>query len=201
MKRKANESDCNLGNGSVSLIDNIDNLSKTIYIIGEINEETANETITILLETEWEKIKELNIYITSQGGYLADCFAITDLLLYIKEKYSIKINTFGLGEIASAGFFIFIAGSQRKLFPSCRVFVHTHITINSETETYDQRLKADKHEEKEVYDNYVIYTAEQLNLPIVKAKRLLKKQRWLNKKEIKEFNIATFINAKQEKEK
>lgn len=199
MRKKLNEIEgllCDSGN--VSEIESTNTLEKTIYIIGEINESVAQETISILLNANWKEIKSLNLYITSPGGYLTDCFAITDLLLFIKEKYKVTINTFGLGEIASAGFFIFIAGDNRRLFPSCRVFVHTHITINSETETYDQRLKADKHEEKEVYDNYTKYTAEQLKLSITEVKKLLKKQKWLSRCEIEKFKIGTLVNTKEE---
>lgn len=199
MRKKINEIEgliCDSGN--VSLIESNNVLEKIVYIIGEINESVAQETIAILLNTNWKEVKSLKIYITSPGGYLTDCFAITDLLLLIKAKYDVTITTFGLGEIASAGFFIFIAGSKRILFPSCRVFVHTHITVNSETETYDQRLKADKHEEKEVYDNYTKYTADQLKLSIVEAKKLLKKQKWLSRTEIEKFKIGTLIDPKEE---
>jgi ATP-dependent protease ClpP protease subunit len=174
--------------GSISIIESAPE-NKTLYIIGEINECVANETVTALLETSWDEIKELHLYITSPGGYLADCFAIIDLLLHIKDKYDIKIFTYGLGEIASAGFFIFICGDERIIFPSCRVFVHTHITIGSD-QTYEERIKADKTEEKEVYDNYVKYTAKQLHLSIAKTRNLLKKCKWLTKKEVKDYNIG-----------
>lgn len=189
-KRKINENDeCVDAAGNVSVIDK-DSDKKIIYIIGEINEEVANNTITTLLETDWSSgIKELHLYITSQGGYLADCFAITDLLLHVKSKYNLKIFTYGLGEIASAGFFIFIAGDERLIFPSCRVFVHTHITID-DGRTYQERIKADKTEEKEVYENYVKYTSKQLTLSIAKAKNLLKKSKWLSQKEIKDYNVG-----------
>jgi ATP-dependent protease ClpP protease subunit len=163
---------------------------KILYIIGEVNESVASNIIKELLEVDWDagQTKEIHLYITSQGGYLADCFAITDLLLHIKEKNNIRIYTYGLGEIASAGFFIFIAGDERMLFPSCRVFVHTHITTGDDR-TYEERVKADKTEEKEVYNNYVRYTASQLGLSIAVAKKLLKKSKWLSTKEIRRYNI------------
>ena len=179
--------------GETSIIDSGSPEKKIMYIIGEINEEVAKDTISSLLEMNWEQVKELHIYITSQGGYLADCFAVIDMLIHFKKLHGLKIFTYGLGEIASAGFFIFIVGDERKLFPSCRVFVHTHITINGETETYQDRIKADKTEEKEVYDNYVKYTADQLCLSIAKSKNLLKKSKWLNKKEIKDYNVGEDI--------
>jgi len=182
--------------GTISVI-NAKPETKTIYIIGEINECVANETVTALLETDWDEVKEIHLYITSQGGYLTYCFTIIDLIMYIKEKHGVKVTTYGLGEIASAGFFIFICGDIRKIFPSCRIFVHTHITVGDER-TYDQRLIADKTEEKEIYDNYSKYTAAQLNIPIKKAKSLLKKSKWLNRKEAKDYNIGVEVSAKEE---
>jgi len=191
MRKKANESDdCLLEEGSTSIIEGYPD-KKIIYIIGEINNETSNDTITALLNTKWEDgVKEIHLYITSQGGFLSDCFAIIDMLKHIREKYNVTIYTYGLGEIASAGFFIFIVGDIRTLFPSCRVFVHTHITVNGVAETYQDRIKADKTEEKEIYENYMKYTADQLKLSIAKSKNLLKKSKWLSKKEIKDYNIG-----------
>lgn len=163
---------------------------KIIHVIGEVNENTTENITKELIETNWKEdnIKELHIYICSEGGYLRDCFAIIDLIEDIREKDDIIIRTYGLGEVASAGFFIFLLGDERILYPSCRVFVHEHITIGDE-KTYGERIKADKTEEKEVYDNYVNFTAERLNITNTKAKNLLRKNKWLTKKEVKNYNI------------
>lgn len=163
---------------------------KILYIFGEINEAISQEVTQELIETDWrgEEIQELQLYICSEGGYLRDCFAVIDLVQAIKDRFQIKVYTYGLGEVASAGFFIFLLGEKRVLFPSCRVFVHEHITLGSE-QTYGERIKADKTEEKEVYDKYVKYTSERLELGIKKAKNLLKKNKWLTDKEIKLYNI------------
>lgn len=160
----------------------------SILIDGEINETTSHDLIQELLSINWEDKKVINLYIFSQGGYLDHCFAIIDMLLDIKEKYNVTINSFGLGEVASAGFFIFICGDKRKLYPSCRVYVHTHITLYTD-QTYYERIKSDKTDEKEVYDNYLQYTATQLNISTARTKNLLKKQKWLTKKEIADYNV------------
>lgn len=162
---------------------------KMMYVVGEVNENATSEALRELIETDWESgITELNLYIVSEGGFLRDCFAIIELMQEVREKYGVTIKTYGLGEVASAGFFLFILGDERRLYPSCRVFVHEHITINDE-KTYGERIKADKTEEKEVYENYVRYTAERLDISIRKAKNLLKKNKWLTKKEIRDYNI------------
>lgn len=163
---------------------------KVLYIVGEVNESTTSEVTRELLETDWadDNIRELHIYICSEGGYLRDCFAIIDLIEQIKDQFKVIIRTYGLGEVASAGFFIFLLGDERHLFPSCRVFVHEHITVGTE-QTYGERIKADKTEEKEVYDNYVKYTSERLGISVTRTKNLLKKNKWLTKREVNNYGI------------
>lgn len=163
---------------------------KVLYIIGEVNESVTEEITRELIESDWieDNIRELHIYICSEGGYLRDCFAIIDLIQQLRKQFPIVIRTYGLGEVASAGFFIFLLGDERQLFPSCRVFVHEHITIGTE-QTYGERIKADKTEEKEVYDNYVKYTSERLGISVTKTKNLLKKNKWLTKKEMRSYGI------------
>jgi ATP-dependent protease ClpP protease subunit len=164
--------------------------TKALFVIGEVNETTVEGIVKDIVETDWieDNIKEVHMYICSEGGYLRDCFAVIDIIQQIKMQFNLTIRTYGLGEVASAGFFLFLLGDDRFLFPSCRVFVHEHITINDE-KTYGERLKADKTEEREVYDNYVRYTAERLQIGVTKAKNLLKKNKWLTKKEIKAHGI------------
>jgi ATP-dependent protease ClpP protease subunit len=166
-------------------------IKKTLFMIGEINENVTNEVIQELVSIDWATttIKDLDIYVSSQGGFLSDCFAIIDFILHVKKTYNIRVNTYGLGEVSSAGFFLFLLGDTRYLFPSCRVFVHSHITIGDE-KPYDERVRADKAEEKELYNNYVSYMSTQLDLSMAKTKNLLKKSKWLSKKEITAYNIA-----------
>lgn len=166
--------------------------NKVLYVIGEVAEDISFEFISELVETEWEKenITELHIYIVSEGGFLRDCLAVIDIVQHIRKEKNIKVVTHGLGEIASAGFFLFLLGDERWLSPNCRAFVHEHITLGEE-KTYSERLKADKTDEKALYNSYVKFTAERLGLSPTKAKNLLKKNKWLSKKEIETYNICT----------
>lgn len=173
---------------AVVIIDK-NNTKKIVYITGEINKNVSCQLIPDILNTNW-KNKTLELYITSQGGFLSECFSIIDILRDIKNKYKVKIITHGLGEVASAGFFIFIFGDERIIHPSCRVFVHTHITVD-EGKTYGERIKADKTEEKYIYENYIDYTSKQLGLSLTKTKTLLNKNKWLSMKEIENYNIST----------
>lgn len=164
---------------------------KSVCVFGEIGESTSSTVIPELLETNFieENIKELHLYICSEGGMLSHCFALIDFIQVLKRQHNLTVYTYGLGEIASGGFFLFLLGDKRVLFPNCRIFVHEHITIDREPQTYSDRLKEDKTTEKELYETYINYTSTQLKVSNKRAKTLLAKNKWLTKRDIKSFNI------------
>jgi len=178
-------------NESTKIITDGDLKTKQLYIIGEINEELSRDIIKALFETDWktEGINNLSIYISSEGGYLKDCFAMTDAIQFIRDSFDVHISTFGLGECASAGFFLFLIGDLRVLFPSCKVFVHEHITIATES-TYSD-TKREGRDAKTLYDMYVEYTAKRLGISATRAKNLLKKNRYLTPTELVKFKVIT----------
>lgn len=165
--------------------------SKAIYIFGEINENISREVVSDIVETNWDKdnIKTINIFICSEGGNLSDCFAIIDTIELLKESKGIIVITHGLGEVVSAGFFLFLLGDIRILYPSCRVFVHEHITIGAECQTYGERIKQDKTEERRIYKMYVDYIARRLNITGKRAKNLVAKNDWLTRAQLTEYNV------------
>ena len=165
---------------------------QNLFIFGEIETTTASEVISQITETDFEQenIKELHIYICSEGGFLSYCFAIIDMIRKIKKEHNITIYTYGLGEISSAGFFLFLLGDVRQLLPNCRIFVHEHITVDPEPQTYSDRLKADRTTEKLLYKSYFDYTKNQLGISDKKVKKLLAKNAWLTKKDIEKYNIV-----------
>ena len=107
----------------------------------------------------------------------------------LKKQFNVTIYTYGLGELASGGFFLFLLGDHRYIFPSCRVFVHEHITLNDDYRTYGQRLRDDKTIEKELYEMYLSYTVNQLGITKKRTSSLLAKNKWLSTSEIKDYNI------------
>jgi ATP-dependent Clp protease protease subunit len=69
-----------------------------------------------------KKNKELLLMICSEGGSLSDAFALIDVI----NSSVIPIKTVGLGQIASAGLMIFLAGTRgrRVLTPSTSILSH-----------------------------------------------------------------------------
>lgn len=164
--------------------------TKNMYLVGEVNEEMNREVLEELTNIDFDCVDTINVYISSSGGLLHDCFSMIDMFLFVKNSNNCTINTFGLGCIASAGFFLFLLGDGRFLFPNCRVFVHEHITVGEEGKPFTKKL-ADLSEDKRLNKMYINYVHERLDITVTKAQTLLKKDAWLSDKEIIEFKINT----------
>jgi len=92
-------------------------------------DEVTNETVKPVVEwilyenlvTKHRK-KELLLMICSEGGSLQDAFALIDVM----QNSKIPIKTIGLGQIASSGLLIFMAGTKgrRVLTPNTSILSH-----------------------------------------------------------------------------
>ena len=71
-----------------------------------------------------KKAKELLLLICSEGGDLQAAFALIDVM----RRSDIPVKTVGLGQIASAGLCIFIAGAEgrRVLTPNTSILSHQY---------------------------------------------------------------------------
>ncbi|MCK5018701.1 MAG: ATP-dependent Clp protease proteolytic subunit [Candidatus Peribacteraceae bacterium] len=110
------------GNGSSDIEDS------GIYLLMEgINEDSAARVIKWILEMNIKKVagklpnvKELMLMVNSPGGSVPDAFALIDIMRGSK----LKVNTIGLGLIASCGLLIFMAGENRVLTPNTSILSH-----------------------------------------------------------------------------
>jgi len=164
---------------------------KNLFIIGDIEDNMTKEILKSLLDDpDINDLKTLNIFIETIGGDLHCCFAILDAIEYLKEQIRFKINTFGIGKVYSAGFFIFLLGDYRKLFPSTRVFVHEHLILNDEASPFTAKLK-EFEEDRNLHQIYTTYVMRRLDITSRQARTLLKKNKWLTTKDIEKYNITT----------
>jgi len=98
---------------------------KGVYLfMSEVNQETCKELISFILTKGWSapRPKSLQIIINSPGGDLNAAFAVIDVM----KGCPIPVHTVGLGQIASAGFMMFIAGEKGKrvLTPNTSIMSH-----------------------------------------------------------------------------
>lgn len=97
-----------------------------IYVLMEdISSESVKPVIEWILHENHvrkKKYKELLLMICSDGGNLAEAFALIDVMM----SSAIPIKTVGLGSIASCGLLIFLAGTpgRRTLTPNTSILSH-----------------------------------------------------------------------------
>jgi len=95
-------------------------------LMGEVDINVVKEAVEWIFEANFseERPELLNLIITSPGGDLNAAFALIDVM----KGSAIPVRTIGLGQIASAGLMIFIAGQQgqRILTPNTSILSHQY---------------------------------------------------------------------------
>jgi len=96
---------------------------RVIFLVGPVNELTANLVVAQLLFLESENPdKDISLYINSPGGVVSAGMAIYDTMQFIKPD----VSTLCIGQAASMGAFLLAAGQKDKRFvlPNSRVMIH-----------------------------------------------------------------------------
>jgi ATP-dependent Clp protease protease subunit len=96
---------------------------RVIFLVGPVNDATANLIVAQLLFLESENPdKDISLYINSPGGSVSAGLAIYDTMQFIKPD----VSTLCTGLAASMGAFLLAAGGKGKRFalPNSRVMIH-----------------------------------------------------------------------------
>lgn len=96
---------------------------RVVFLIGEVNDQTANLIVAQLLFLESENPdKDISFYINSPGGSVSAGLAIFDTMRFIKPA----VSTLCMGIAASMGAFLLAAGEKGKRYclPNARVMIH-----------------------------------------------------------------------------
>ena len=96
---------------------------RIVFLVGPVNESTANLIVAQLLFLESENPdKDIHFYINSPGGSVAAGFAIYDTMQFIKPD----VSTMCVGMAASMGAFLLAAGTngKRLALPNSDVMIH-----------------------------------------------------------------------------
>jgi ATP-dependent Clp protease, protease subunit len=96
---------------------------RVIFLVGPVNDQTANLVVAQLLFLESENPdKDISLYINSPGGSVSAGLSIYDTMQFIKPD----VSTLCLGMAASMGAFLLAAGTKGKRFalPNSRLMIH-----------------------------------------------------------------------------
>ncbi|KVE29490.1 ATP-dependent Clp protease proteolytic subunit [Burkholderia singularis] len=96
---------------------------RIVFMVGEVNDQTANLVVAQLLFLESENPdKDISLYINSPGGSVSAGMAIYDTMQFIKPD----VSTLCMGLAASMGAFLLASGAKGKRYalPNARVMIH-----------------------------------------------------------------------------
>ena len=96
---------------------------RVIFLVGEVNDQTANLVVAQLLFLESENPdKDISFYINSPGGSVSAGMAIYDTMQFIKPD----VSTICVGQAASMGALLLASGAKGKRYalPNSRVMIH-----------------------------------------------------------------------------
>ena len=96
---------------------------RVIFLVGPVNDQTANLVVAQLLFLESENPeKDISLYINSPGGSVSAGMSIYDTMQFIKPQ----VSTLCMGMAASMGAFLLAAGAKGKRIslPNSKIMIH-----------------------------------------------------------------------------
>lgn len=155
-------------------------------LFGEIDLEKVEPIIEWVLQSQFENESDITLVICSEGGDISAAFALIDVMIRSK----IPVKTVGLGEIASAGLMIFMAGHERIITQNTMILSHQFSGGSDSINYHDLKIKTVEYDL--LFEKMVDYYHERTNLSKSQIiKKLLPKQDvWLSPNEALKYNIC-----------
>jgi len=125
---------------------------RVIFLVGPVNDHTANLIVAQLLFLESENPdKDISLYINSPGGSVSAGMAIYDTMQFVNPD----VSTLCTGMAASMGAFLLAAGAKGKRFslPNSRIMIHQPLG-GAQGQAEDIEIQARE----------ILYLRERLNL-------------------------------------
>ncbi len=166
---------------------------RVIFLVGEVNDQTANLVVAQLLFLESENPdKDISFYINSPGGSVSAGLAIYDTMQFIKPN----VSTLCMGMAASMGSFLLMAGAKGKRFvlPNAKIMIHQPSGGTSgqatDIEIHAREIIRTRQRLNEIY-------AERTGQPLEKIALDMERDRYMNAEEAKEYGLIDDVLSKR----
>jgi ATP-dependent Clp protease protease subunit len=166
---------------------------RVIFLVGPVNDQTANLVVAQLLFLESENPdKDISFYINSPGGSVSAGMAIFDTMNFIKPD----VSTLCTGMAASMGAFLLAAGAKGKRFslPSSKVMIH-QVLGGAQGQATDIEIHARDILKTKAAMNRIL--AERTGQPLEKIERDTERDYFLDADEAKAYGIVDQVIAKR----
>ena len=166
---------------------------RVIFLVGPVNDQTANLVVAQLLFLESENPdKDISFYINSPGGSVSAGMAIYDTMHFVKPD----VSTLCTGFAASMGAFLLAAGAQGKRFslPNSKIMIHQP-SGGSQGQATDIEIQARE----------ILKTREQMNKilaahtgqPLDRIERDTERDYYMTADEAKDYGVVDKVIAKR----
>ena len=166
---------------------------RVIFLVGPVNDQTANLVVAQLLFLESENPdKDISFYINSPGGSVSAGMAIFDTMNFVKPD----ISTLCTGFAASMGAFLLAAGAKGKRFslPNSKIMIHQP-SGGSQGQATDIEIQAREILKTREQLNKIL--AEQTGQPLDRIERDTERDYYMSADEAKEYGVVDKVIAKR----
>ncbi len=166
---------------------------RVIFMVGPVNDQTANLVVAQLLFLESENPdKDISLYINSPGGSVSAGMAIYDTMNFIKPA----VSTLCTGMAASMGAFLLAAGEKGKRFslPNSKIMIHQPLG-GMQGQATDIEIHARDILKTKAALNKIL--AERTGQPLEKIERDTDRDYFLEAEEAKNYGIVDQVIAKR----
>ena len=158
---------------------------RVIFLVGPVNDQTANLVVAQLLFLESENPdKDISLYINSPGGSVYAGLAIYDTMQYIKPD----VQTICVGIAMSMGALLLSGGAagKRMSLPNSKILIH-QVSSSFQGQASDIEIHA-----KEIIDTRKRLDeilADHTGQPLEKVSRDTERDYFMTAEEAKEYNL------------
>lgn len=166
---------------------------RIIFMVGEVNDHTANliSAQLLFLESENPK-KDIFLYINSPGGVVTAGLGIYDTMNYIRSD----VSTLCLGQACSMGSLLLTAGAKGKRYclPNARVMIHQpHGGAQGQTTDMEIQINEMLSMKKRLNNIYVEATGK----PLKTIEAAMERDNFFSAQEAKEFGLIDEVIGKR----
>ncbi|MBH1966040.1 ATP-dependent Clp endopeptidase proteolytic subunit ClpP [Ottowia thiooxydans] len=166
---------------------------RVIFLVGEVNDQTANLVVAQLLFLESENPdKEISLYINSPGGSVTAGMSIFDTMQFIKPD----VSTMCLGFAASMGAFLLAAGAKGKRYslPNSKIMIH-QVLGGARGQATDIEIHARDILRTKDQMNRIL--AERTGQPLEKIQRDTERDYFMTADEAKDYGLVDQVIAQR----
>jgi ATP-dependent Clp protease protease subunit len=167
------------------------NKNRTIFLVGEIEEELVTSVISQLLYLDSVSDEQITMLINSPGGVITDGFSLVDVMRTISSP----VRTVCIGQAASMGAFILSCGTkgQRYALPNSRILFHQPLSgVQGQVTDIGIHYKEVTFLKERLYEILSENTGQKKEDIYDKLER----DYWMSPKEALEFGAIDFIKEK-----